>query len=881
MRTYITLIILLAFFGKNSATNAVVKEKHGFDYFSLDLGRGFTENKGQILAYDQTLQNDVKFEFRRGGTTIYLLENGIAYQFTKKSYPQGYFNILKEQNVIGNREKLKQVSEQIKTETYRMDMVLQGANPNAEILTEGKSEDYINYYNRNALDVHHYNSITYRNIYPGIDWVIYSKDGEVKYDFVLKPGADASLIKMQFNHQESLNLNEDGSFTLKNLLGSITEESPVSFQGEKKINTSFKLQNNTISFVLDNYNKTQALTIDPLLQWATYYGDAGNNYGSSCATDAAGNIYLIGATEASSFISFGGYQITYGGGITDAYVVKFNSMGLRIWATFYGGTEEEDNCFGAVDAAGNIYLSGTTASTTNIASGGFQNTIGGVAGIVSYDAFLVKFNANGLRLWATYYGGVGDDQGFCCSVDQNGNVFLSGQTLSSAAIASGGFQNTYGQNGDAFLVKFNSNGQRQWATYFGGNDSEAATTCKADASGNLFLGGVTSSTSNIASGGHQGTYGGGNADAFLVKFDANGSRLWSTYYGDAGLDRANACTADASGNVYLCGITSSTLNIASGGHQNTFGGNVYDAFIVKFNTSGQRQWATYYGGSHLDFALSCSTDASGNIYMSGTTESTAGIASGAYQTLYGGGLGDAFLVKFNTAGLRLMGTYYGDGGEDAGVFCAVDVLGNVLLGGDTDSGQNISSGGFQNTLGGLRDAFVVKFCELPAQLSAIAGKTLICLGASTSYSVNPVAGAMYYKWTTPNSNTLQSASNILWPAVASSGVYSLAAVTECGVGAAQTISITVDPCTGLTETFGEEVLVKVYPNPAKEVFSVEASNLTGKNYSVHNLLGEAILKGSFTTNTEHINLQACPNGVYLLLLEHQNSANTVIKLIKE
>ena len=198
------------------------------------------------------------------------------------------------------------------------------------------------------------------------------------------------------------------------------------------------------------------------------------------------------------------------------------------------------------------------------------------------------------------------------------------------------------------MVKFNSSGVRQWGTYYGGTAAEGAYHCATDASGNVYLAGDASSTTGIATtGAHQTTYGGGTDDAFLVKFNSSGVRQWGTYYGELTFDNDVSCATDASGNIYLSGTTSSTTGIATtGAHQTTFGGN-YDAYLVKFNSSGVRQWGTYYGGSVGDHGYSCATDASGNIFLAGYTQSNSGIATtGAHQTTYGGGT-DAFLVKFN------------------------------------------------------------------------------------------------------------------------------------------------------------------------------------------------------------------------------------------
>ncbi|HTF03734.1 MAG TPA: SBBP repeat-containing protein [Bacteroidia bacterium] len=375
--------------------------------------------------------------------------------------------------------------------------------------------------------------------------------------------------------------------------------------------------------------------------WATYYGATGQEYGSCVATDAFGNIYLGGSTTSSTGIANGGFQNTFGGSM-DAFLVKFDAMGNRVWATYYGGSGTDPIYSIATDPSGNVYITGFTTSPAGIASGGFQNSPGGGS-----DAYLVKFDSNGNRLWGTYYGGTGQETGSGIAIDATGNVCLIGNTASTSGIASGGFQNTYGGGSfDAFVVKFDPYGVRLWATYYGGSLNDQGTSVAVDASKNICISGSTASTSNIASGGFQNSYGGGLSDAFAVRLDSAGNRIWATYYGGSGDDVGNAITVDFVGNIYLAGNTSSTSGIASGGFQNGLGGGTTDAFVVKLDSTGNRLWGTYYGGTATDAAAHLTTDYLGNVYLAGSVDSDSSIASGGFQNLYGGGLQDAFLLLF-------------------------------------------------------------------------------------------------------------------------------------------------------------------------------------------------------------------------------------------
>jgi hypothetical protein len=442
------------------------------------------------------------------------------------------------------------------------------------------------------------------------------------------------------------------------------------------------------------------------IMWATYFGGPGAEYVNDyydkvIATDGAGNVYIAGFTDGITGVASGGFQSTYGGGTFDAYLAKYDPSGNLLWSTYYGGEGTDFGYNVTTDAAGNVFLSGYTNSTTGIESGGFQSSFSGGP----YDAFLVKFDGDGNRIWATYYGGPSEEELWAVATDISGNVYIAGQTCSSSGIASGGFQNTT-TGCDPFLAKFNPSGNRLWSTYYGcggGNVTSIAT----DASENVYLAGYSLCIPDVAFGSFQNN----NlptTDAMLIKFDSSGNGIWARYFGGQGTDDAHAVTTDDIGNVYLSGMTDSQLGIASGGFQNTLGGNL-DAFLVKYNGDGDILWSTYYGGDGIDMANSVTT-ASGKVYLSGVTTSTSNITLGGFQNTYGGGYYDAYLVEFDSSGNRNCATYYGGNLNEHGGHLSTDGSGNVYLAGYTSSTSGIASGGFQNSFGGgFSDAFIVKF----------------------------------------------------------------------------------------------------------------------------------------------------------------------------
>lgn len=330
----------------------------------------------------------------------------------------------------------------------------------------------------------------------------------------------------------------------------------------------------------------------------------------------------------------------------------------------------------------------------------------------------------GVRIWGTYYGGIGPEVGQATSVDSQNNVYMSGVTNSYAGTVMatvGSHQYIASGGNDCFLAKFTPSGTRIWATYYGGGTGEDyAYACPVDANDNVYMAGRTESTVNIATAGsHQQNYGGGIQDAFLVKFNSAGVRQWSTYYGGSCEDLGYGAACDKQGNVFLSGYTCSSGSISSpGSFQPAFGGGLIDGFLVKFNSAGVRQWGTYYGGSGDEKAYSCSVDKLGNLYLPGqsSTPTSTTIASAAAHQTTNNGANDAFLAKFDPSGNRVWATYYGEASDDFAHGSAVDYFGNVYICGATQSsaGTNIPSAAGHQTVygGGNFDGFIAKFNSL-------------------------------------------------------------------------------------------------------------------------------------------------------------------------
>ncbi len=647
-----------------------------FGSFDQSGSLKFIPNRGQLSDQNGAPMPEVLYTLDGYGMKTYFTKGSMHYVFSKLSRAKDSLG----RPLTPNAMDIEGSGNQDTLSLYRVDVNFIGANPDAEIAASDTTGDYTNYYLTNCPDgithVPGFRTIVYKNIYPEIDLVFYTNNPSQKdyleYDFIVHPGGDPNVIRMSYDHATSLSVDEGGVFHLASPYGNVDETKPNGYQigasTNENVPCGFKLHDNTVSFETGNYDHARDLYIDPQRLWGTYYGWAD----------------------------------------TDNYTPATDLV---------------------VDRSGNADLYGYTDGTANIAtSGAYQTTYGGGA----YDCFIAKFGSSGNLMWATYYGGKGDDYSAAIACDTSRGILITGNTTSTSGIASSGaFQTTFTGNEDAFLASFDSNGVRRWATYYSGNgltppgpmcpcpSNTVGCGIAIDSATNIVLIGESGSTSGIAtSGAFETTLAGPGVNLFIAKFTSQGSRLWGTYWGgtdntpgaNANMADGQVC-ADANNNIYITASTTCTAGVATAGAYQTLYG---PAFFAKFSPSGALDWATYYLDSifpytteHQIYQIAASR--SGNLYFVGS-EMFGGMASpGAYQTSVAGD-SDAILGKFNTNGKRVWATYYG--GDSNDVLCAItlDTGENIFACGETASPNKIATAGeFQTSLLPPYNPFIIKF----------------------------------------------------------------------------------------------------------------------------------------------------------------------------
>ncbi len=605
-----------------------------------------------------------------------------------------------------------------------------------------------------------FRDVVYPDLYDGIDLVYHADAAGLKYEFLVRPGADPGRIRWSYKGVAGLQIR-DGALIIRTDTGEIRDAPPIAYQAGRGVHCRYVLKGSSVGLACDAWDSARALTIDPLL-YSTFLGGTLDSRGIAIAVDASGDAYVTGYTASVDFpTTTGAYQTIYAGSLWDAFVIKLNPSGTgRVYATFLGGTNS-DRAFGiAVDGAGDATVAGyTNSSDFPTTPGAFRTTYSG--GVM--EAFVTKLNAagNGL-LYSTYLGGSLDDRAYAIALDASDDAFLAGRTKSSNfPVTPGSFQTTFKNTacglslcGHGFVAELNANGTAlAYASFLGGTYSDRGLGVVVDAFGSAYVVGYTNSSDFPVTAGafstafHEGACGTFTcSEAFVAKVNPAGTALmYATFLGGSKTDQGHGIAIDASGDAYVTGSTNSTdFPVTLGAYETAYpGSGNRHAFVTELNPSGSALvWSSFLGGTSSEHGQGVALDATGNVVVVGRTSSSDfPTTPGAVDPVFAGGLtNDAFVSELSAAGSQLLySTFLGGTADDWGNAVALDGAGNAYITGHTQSPNfPTTPGAFRTAYAGRAEAFVGKLTLVLAPTIRITSPTSGAV-ATTSVTVTGTA----------------------------------------------------------------------------------------------------------------------------------------------
>lgn len=609
----------------------------------------FVENRGQWPGH-------VLFSGEINSGRIFLEKSGLTYH-------QYDLSAIKKQHdgmVVPQNNDIR-----IKGHVYRVNFP--GCNATAKTKNSEKHKTYYNYYLSDdpsgwAGNCAAYGKITRENFYPGIDFIYYSQDQMLKYDFVLKPGADHELINMKFDAMDSIVI-ENNRLKIYTSVGIVYEQKPIAWQiiddKKKYVDCEYHLQvGNTVSFLFPGgYDRNYELVIDPQLVFSTYSGSISDNFGYTATYDNDGFLYSGSSSFGQNYpVTAGAYQTTHNGGDSnigqgiDMALSKYDVSGtFMVWSTFLGGSGDDLPHSIITNAEDELFVYGTTGSNdfpvtpgafdVSFAGGSFVSPTGTGANFpVGTDIVVAHFNATGTNLiGSTYLGGTGND-GVCTSValkhnyadefrgeislDPHGNPVIVSSTFSANFPIQNALQPSIGGQQDAVIIKLTPQlNTIMWSTYLGGSLDDSGFSVSFNSVGELYVCGGTASTNfPVSSNSAQNNFGGGIADGYITRISSNGqSILAATYWGQSTYDQLYFIEVDNEDFVYVYGqttATGSTMIINA-----TYGTPGSGNLLTKFSSNLQNVvWSTVFGTGGSKPTLSPAAflvDYCNRVYVSG------------------------------------------------------------------------------------------------------------------------------------------------------------------------------------------------------------------------------------------------------------------------
>jgi hypothetical protein len=725
---FIYLTCHAVFAGENQVRVQMGKEAQ---FFSNRLPVYFVENRGQW-------PDPVKYHLRSARMDVFFTPQAILF------YP------------FAGKNKWKKTAP--RQENFKL--TFPGANKHVSIEGWDKTQAKFTFFRgrtqQKKTGAGAYHKLVYPELYPHIDMIVCSEQGQIKTEFMVKPGGDPGNIILGYEGVKGITVNAAGQLEITTAAGKIKEDVPFSFQMVKnrqvEVETAYVIhKNNKVKFKLGEYKRDNRLIIDPLI-FSTYLGSQGAERVIDFTLDDKGNIFLTGYTEYPDFLR-GEEDINnrFRRG-QEVFVVKLNPTADEIlFATFLGGTGYYDCGEGIdVDGNGNVYVLGKTQSIDfPITAGAFDMSYNG-----NTDVFLIMLDPSGTQLlYATYLGAENKDYATGIKVIEEGRVVITGRTNSPGfPVTAGTFDNSFNKGEyvgyyDLFIAAFDfKSGSLVYSTFLGGSGTELINGTAVDQEGNVYVAGQTTSDDFPVTPWAYKTVKSTLLSAIVTKMNPTGSELvYSTFLGGDeernphSLQNGSGIAVDRQGYAYVTGYTESLDFPTTPGAFDRVHSGGRDTFVTKLNPTGsQLVFSTLLGGNPdiraTDWGSDIKVDEAGNVYVTGATGSPAFPTTPDAVSSQLLGQNDAYVTIFNPTGTHVLySTYLGGADiedsehdesppiiyEDDGFNLFVDNQGNIYVAGGTcTSDFPITPDAVHPLYGGNGDAFLCKiYVNLPAPVN--------------------------------------------------------------------------------------------------------------------------------------------------------------------
>ncbi len=638
-------------------------------------------------------------------------------------------------------------------------LALANSNPQAVIEPldplAGRTDYFIGRRQNWHTGVPNYGRIRYRSVYPGVDVVYYGSHNLLEYDFVVQPGADPSAIALQFDGAVQAHLSPEGDLVLETAGRKLLQHAPYIYQEDRsgarrEVSGGYRLlADGTVKLRLGRYDHSKMLVVDPAVEYCTYIGGNGQDQVNAAKLLPNGLLYIAGQTDSGQIPYINGAYNNDYTGLTDVFLQILNTTPAggyqQVYSSYIGGSSDDIPLGLDVDASGIFYVTGwTTSSDFPMAGNSYQTT----GGATNQGAFVFQLNPalyGGISLLYSSYlsGTTGADEATGIAVDANQNMYMVGTARSSDfPVSLNAFQSALWGPSDVFIAEMNPNtGSLTYSSYVGGEDEDFGENILLSTNNLVYFTASTFSTEYAMAGYQYSANPFGGEDAILGVMDLTKQGLatlvYSTYFGGAENDAVSGLAFDPNGNAIMTGYTiSPNFPVTPDAVQSTYGGDT-DAWVAVINpnlpfTYGLL-YSSYLGGSAGDAGTWVTSDAAGDIYVTGYTLSpNFPVTSNAVQGTWPGGT-NTFVTELVRGSKGLVfSSYIGGTSDYMPMSLAVTANGSTLfVAGYGGIGLPTSPASYQGGYaGGISDGFVLVIGGLPSPATTPDGRPVIRKGSS-------------------------------------------------------------------------------------------------------------------------------------------------------